>query len=302
MQIFTCTAGFWTSSRRGAQVLIDLSRHGLLAIFIQISGEQADSVHAHSWWWVLHVPSWWWARYDGDQGDSVHVPSWWWAKLQCACTPSSIQWARCLCACDEQGVSVHVPAVQQVRWLRVCPQFGNRLDDLLELVCSDVVGTTVEEVEEALHVLQEKSDACGQYKKLSFLQSTKCIYSWVPVVSTNSFPYFSRVQNVSTAGCLWSVPTTFLTSVRVQNVSTAGCLWSVPPAFLSSEYKMYPQLGACGQYLSSVRVQNVSTARLPDQIVMETMWFRVLEVPFYFFPFSSPSAFVLRWPCAVDRR
>ena len=44
----------------------------------------------------------------------------------------------------------------------VCLQFGNRLDDLLELVCSDVVANTVEEVEEALQVLQEKTDACGE--------------------------------------------------------------------------------------------------------------------------------------------
>jgi hypothetical protein len=43
-----------------------------------------------------------------------------------------------------------------------CVQFGNRLDDLLELVCGDVKGETVEEVEEELQVLQEKSDACGK--------------------------------------------------------------------------------------------------------------------------------------------
>ena len=81
--------------------------------------------------------------------------------------------------------------------------------------------------------------ACGQYQKLSFLQSNyKMYHSWVPVVSTNSFPFF-KVQIVFTAGCLWSVPIAF---------SIAGCLWSVPTAFLSLKYKMYPQLGACGQY------------------------------------------------------
>ena len=82
-------------------------------------------------------------------------------------------------------------------------------------------------------------DACGQYQQLSFLQSNyKMYHSWVPVVSTNSFPFF-KVQIVFTAGCLWSVPVAF---------SIAGCLWSVPTAFLSSKYKMCPQLGACGQY------------------------------------------------------
>ena len=82
-------------------------------------------------------------------------------------------------------------------------------------------------------------DACGQYQQLLFLQSEyKMYHSWVPVVSSNSFPFF-KVQIVFTAGCLWSVPIAF---------SIAGCLWSVPTAFLSLKYKMYPQLGACGQY------------------------------------------------------
>ena len=115
--------------------------------------------------------------------------------------------------------------------MTVCvSQFGNRLDDLLELVCSDVVGTTVEEVEEALQVLQEKSDACGQYQQLSFLTSECKMY-----------PQLSSCAQ-------YQVPTAFLSYVRVQNVFTVGFLWSVPTSFLSSEYKMYPQLGACGQY------------------------------------------------------
>ena len=93
----------------------------------------------------------------------------------------------------------------------------------------------------------------------------------MPVVSTKSFPFF-KVQNVSIAGCLWSVPTAFLTSVEYKMYLQLGaCGQYQQLSLLQSEYKMYPQLGACGQYLSSVRVQNVSTARLPDQIVMETM-------------------------------
>ncbi|XP_076451161.1 coiled-coil domain-containing protein 141-like [Babylonia areolata] len=50
--------------------------------------------------------------------------------------------------------------ITSVRFHRLAEDFGNRLDDLLELVCSDVVANTVEEVEEALQILQEKSDAC----------------------------------------------------------------------------------------------------------------------------------------------
>ncbi|KAK7113115.1 hypothetical protein V1264_012462 [Littorina saxatilis] len=50
--------------------------------------------------------------------------------------------------------------ITSVRFHRLAEDFSNRLDDLLELVCSDVTCNTVEEVEEALQVLQEKSDAC----------------------------------------------------------------------------------------------------------------------------------------------
>ena len=45
-------------------------------------------------------------------------------------------------------------------------QLGVRLDDLLELVCTDIQADTVEEAETALRVLQEKVDTIGKYTAL----------------------------------------------------------------------------------------------------------------------------------------
>ena len=40
-------------------------------------------------------------------------------------------------------------------------QLGVRLDDLLELVCTDIQADTVEEATTALRILQEKVDTIG---------------------------------------------------------------------------------------------------------------------------------------------
>ena len=42
-------------------------------------------------------------------------------------------------------------------------QLGVRLDDLLELVCTDIQADTVEEAETALRILQEKVDTIGKF-------------------------------------------------------------------------------------------------------------------------------------------
>ena len=42
-------------------------------------------------------------------------------------------------------------------------QLGVRLDDLLELVCTDIQADTIEEAETALRILQEKVDTIGKF-------------------------------------------------------------------------------------------------------------------------------------------
>ena len=68
-------------------------------------------------------------------------------------------------------------------------QLGVQLDDLLDLVCTDIQADTVEQVQTALRILQEKVDTIGNFTSLDI-----CTNKHGVLIQTFSFKLFKSLK------------------------------------------------------------------------------------------------------------